>query len=111
MARTKRGLTLQYTERAELELFDIWEWTAGKFGFKQADRYRRFLLNQTESIAREFPKSVRKLPGTYSFASLKYSEKRAAAGHIVVFEKRRDTLVVVHYFHTSQDWESKLGGD
>ncbi len=99
-------MNLLFTEEAEHDLDLIWDWTARRFGIGQADKYRANLINKTRAISEDYENLTRQVPGDDKrYALLKSKNSRNAHGHIAVFEKQEEHLVVLHYFHTASDWK------
>ena len=112
MRRKKKQLSLKLSREAELDLIEIHQWSRDQFGKRIADNYLNFLEEQTRQIAWSFPNRTRSLtPLGMRWTMIKKNKSRQSAGHIVVLKVVGDTLVVVRYFHTSQDWESRLAND
>ena len=107
MARESRKLTLNFSRRALADLESIWEWNAKQYGFSRADRYFEFLKSATVKLILS-PNPGRPVPTStiYRYAVLKRRSK--GYGHIVVFMVEGQTLHVWRYYHTSQDWQTKL---
>lgn len=107
MARHARRLTLEYTAESIADLDEIWEWNAERFGVDHANRYIAFLkiqcgkLTTTETPGRPVPTRDR-----YRYSIIKRRSK--GHGHVAVFELAGRVLRLLRYFHTSQDWQSKL---
>jgi plasmid stabilization system protein ParE len=100
-------LNVIYATRAKHDLRDIWTWNVATYGRSHADAYRDFLLEETFQLGtrRGLARPVGTRPG-YSYVMLRRS--RGGHGHVAVFKVEKDQVVVLRFFHTSEDWHHKL---
>jgi plasmid stabilization system protein ParE len=108
MAAEPRRLSVALSVRALASLEDIWEWNAKTYGTGHADRYVEFLLTQTQNLAGTYA-AGRPVPTrpAYRYVLIR-RRRRKGHGHIVVYEVVRDSVYVLDYFHTAQDWQNAL---
>lgn len=107
MARDSRKLTLDYSTEALADLEVIWEWNAKQRSVADADRYVDFLKSATLKLTRSItPGQPIPTSTIYRYAILK--RRRKGYGHVVVFTIEGQMLRVWRYYHTSQDWQTKL---
>ena len=110
MERQSRQLTVVYSPPASFDLADIWEWNAKQYGKEHADRYVAVLKAGTEKLCRSRNVGQRVPHSDYlRYALLK--RRRKGYGHLVVFAVEDNVFRVVRYFHTSQDWPSKVADE
>ncbi|MCG9896126.1 MAG: type II toxin-antitoxin system RelE/ParE family toxin [Fimbriimonadaceae bacterium] len=110
MAREeKQRLTVEITDLAEQSLAAIWRYNAEEWGEAHADHYLTFLRSETENLGRTW-RSARPVPGfpTFRFSLLK-TRRSKGHGHLAVFEIDGDTLRILDFHHTAQDWQSRYG--
>lgn len=107
MARIPRPLTLEYSAQALDDLTGIWEWNAGQRGLQHADNYIAFLKAETLKLARSSSPG-RPVPTRTTFRYALIRRRHQGYGHLVVFTVDLQTLRILRYYHTSQDWQTKL---
>jgi plasmid stabilization system protein ParE len=107
MARKPRNLTVSLSPQARAALDEIWDWNCEKYNSHHADRYVRFLRSAVERLAHEFfaGKGVPKRP-ELSFITIRRSQR--GHGHVAVYALLGNTIVVIDFFHTAQDWQRRL---
>jgi plasmid stabilization system protein ParE len=107
MARKEKPLEIAFTPSARADWIAIWQWNASEYGERRAGSYMGFLEAEIARLARspslglavpEFPRLRRRL----------VKRRSRGHGHIVFYRVQGSHLVVVHIFHTAQDWQSKL---
>lgn len=110
MARVPRKLIVSFSTASSRDLAEIWEWNANSRGERHANGYVNFLRAETRKLAR-FDSPGRVIPANPTLRYHTIKRRSSGYGHVVIFWIEEDILHVVRYFHTSQDWESKLGGN
>jgi|GEM_PF-868030 len=107
MAGKSRKLTVTLSPKALAALDLIWDWNAKAYSINHAHRYIAFLKEQTQRLEDEFfaGKAVRKHPNL-CYITIKL--RRKGNGHVAVYEFVGDDILVLNYFHTAQDWRTKL---
>lgn len=110
MACQPPGLKVVLSPDALRALDEIWEWNASHYGIDHADRYVAFLLAETNKLAASFfrGKAVPTLP-TLSYIVIR--RRRKGHGHLAVYERVGDVINVLQYFHTAQDWQTKMADE
>jgi plasmid stabilization system protein ParE len=98
-------LTLEYTPEALSDLNAIWDWNVGKYSTAHADRYIEFLLRQTERLKSNFHGLP--VPTRPDFKYVTIRRRSKGFGHVVVYEIADNRIIILRYFHTSQDWQNK----
>jgi plasmid stabilization system protein ParE len=108
MAGDARNLTVSLAPAARLTLLEIWRWNAEKYSTDHADRYVDFLSRETQKLATNFffGKGVPNQP-RLSYAL--FRRRKRGHGHIAVYELVGDTILVLDFYHTAQDWQSRVG--
>jgi plasmid stabilization system protein ParE len=107
MAEKPRKVTLSFLPAAQTALRRIWNWNANRYGENHADRYIAFLIATTEKLVDDpsVGKPISKVP-TMHYITIRRSRK--GHGHVAVYEIVDGVIQVVDFFHTAQDWQSKL---
>ena len=108
MAAEPRKLSVSLSNRALASLEEIWEWNAKTYSVEHADRYIEFLRTQTQDLATTYAvgRPVPTRP-SYRYATIR-RRRRKGHGHVVVYEIIGDSVYVLNYFHTAQDWQNTL---
>lgn len=97
------GFVVSFTPRAQKDLDSIWQWNAQAYDEAHAEEYTSFLiegavnLGDTHALARPVPNAPE-----YRYATLR---KGSGAGHVVVFQITDETVEILRYFHTAQNWQ------
>jgi toxin ParE1/3/4 len=110
MAQKPRRLKVLYTPEATRALNAIWNWTAANFGPEQADRYTKFIESKVSALASEYLLgNVISDQPDFRYAVLK--RRRQGHGRIAVYRIREDSVQILTFYHTAQDWRSKFEQD
>lgn len=92
------------TRRAERSLVEIFAWTIGRFGERQAIAYRDALIERIAAIAAGQPPHPRPcgllMRGHPGAADLVYFLE---GGHYIVMRDAEEVLIVLEFFHSSVD--------
>jgi len=107
MARKQGKLSVQISVNARASLIRIWIWNANTGTEAQADAYLRFLDKGTDALAMNY-REGRPVPTRPSYRYMILRRSAGGHGHIVVYEVRDRENYVVDYFHTAQDWQTKV---
>jgi plasmid stabilization system protein ParE len=92
---------------AEADLTEIWLWNAEERGVRHADDYISFLREHIAKLETRSDIGTKiDLGPDYRYILMK--RRSGGHGHIAVYQIRSDEILVVHVFHTSQDWRAKL---
>ncbi len=107
MARIPSRLTVAFSARSRRDLGDIWEWNAERYGTEHADSYLSFLRRETHQLgsASHPGRPVESSPA-YRYHVIR--RRSRGYGHVAVFWIDGETLHVLRYFHTAQDWETQI---
>ena len=105
MAREPTRLRVVISRRAQLDLDEIWEYNVNAYGLEHADRYLSFLEDETARLAVDYKlfATVPNRPGLQRMTI----RKGRGHGHVAVFEVKGETVEVLRYFHTAQDWQGR----
>jgi len=103
-------LPIEFVWAARQELDEIWNWNERRYGSEHAARYFRFLRNQIELLSTDYHRGT-VLPANPNLRYLVIRRKPRGYGHIAVYEIHERTIVILHVFHTSQDWQRLLTED
>jgi len=107
MAGRKPRLNVRFSAEAQAELLAIWSWTAELYSERRADRYVEKLLEYVELIS-ENPGAGSPVPEFPGVRRSLYRPRRARFGHIIFFRAVEKELQILHFFHTAQDWQSRM---
>jgi plasmid stabilization system protein ParE len=104
-------MIVDYTPEALIDLNVIWDWNAQKYGNVHADAYIEFLRRETDRLDTEYGRG--RIVGAISTLRYRLIRRRKKGyGHVVVYEVKAGVLVrILRYFHTAQDWQTKLAAD
>ncbi|MCG9895733.1 MAG: hypothetical protein MH204_09680 [Fimbriimonadaceae bacterium] len=111
MAGEAQRLNLVYSREARLRLTEIWTRNALDRGTAHADLYLGFLQDSLAELTKDphrampVPRSPRHL-----FVRLRMPGTRGHF-HLAVLETKGDTLRVIDFHHTAQDWERRYEAD
>ncbi|QTD91447.1 type II toxin-antitoxin system RelE/ParE family toxin [Burkholderia anthina] len=96
-----KGRQLQLTPLAELDLEDIWRYTAEHGSLAQADHYHRDLIVTMEALAHgeKVGRACAVREGYFRYA---------VSSHVVFYRKTDDTLDVIRIPHQRMDIERHL---
>ena len=99
---------INYAESAFQELDEIADWNEKIYGRSHARKYIAFLQHSIEILATrvEVGKQVNQRPGLHY---IRVQRRHRGNGHVVVYRYDDATVHILHFFHTAQDWENKLG--
>jgi|CXWL01.1.fsa_nt_gi plasmid stabilization system protein ParE len=107
MAKQPKSLEVVFTTSAWAEWLAIWEWSASQFGVVQADKYLNFLEKTIKTIAQNPDLGI--LVKEHDRVRRVLAKQRASRyGHIIFYRANAKRLEILHFFHTSQDWQSRF---
>jgi plasmid stabilization system protein ParE len=106
MARKPPRLKLVITPQAQRDIYQIWDYNCREYDSDHANSYIDFLDKETAKLKTEYSKG-KTVPVN---PDLRYQimRKGRGHGHIAVYKIVADTVRVLHYFHTAQDWQGRL---
>jgi len=107
MAEKAHELTVSLSLNAQTTLDQIWVWNAEHYGVDHADRYMAFLQAATDKLATEY-RSGKPVPTRPAFSYIVIRRRRKGHGHLAVYEVVGDVVHVLDYFHTAQDWQTRI---
>jgi plasmid stabilization system protein ParE len=85
----------------------IWDWNAKTYGVNHANQYIDFLRAETRKLATDYPLGKR-MPSYPGLLYVLIRRRRKGYGHIIVYRVKDETVHVLNYFHTAQDWQRHL---
>ena len=89
------------------DLHAIWQWNAQRYGGAHADEYLEFLDGSIDELAARFADG--RVVGVDPNFRYTVMQRRAKAhGHVAVYRVEEHRIRLLHVFHTSQDWQTKL---
>jgi len=95
-------LALQYSARAVESLEEIWGWNSDRYGITHANQYVEFLLAETEKLVAK-GLAGRQVPDRPNYRYVAIRRRAKGHGHVVVYKVSGNDIIVLDYFHTSQD--------
>ena len=107
MARKSEKISLAISPKARGDLASIWRWNAEAYGANHADRYLEFVINGAEKLIAGglLAKAV---PGRSAYSYVLIRKSRRGHGHVAVFTVDGKEIHILRFFHTAEDWRSKL---
>jgi plasmid stabilization system protein ParE len=107
MAGESGNLSVSLSPAALLALDEIWDWNARHYGVNHADQYIAFLLAETTKLATTYFKG-KPVPSMPRLSYIVIRRRRNGHGHLAVYELIDDVIQVLHFYHSAQDWQTKL---
>jgi len=107
MAGKPKTLSLSYTNLARKTLAEIWFWNAERHGASHADSYIQFLENEADRLETEHAKG-KYVSGRSDYRYVVIKRASRGHGHVVVYTIGDETVSLLGFFHTSQDWQGKI---
>jgi plasmid stabilization system protein ParE len=107
MASRKPTLKLIRSATAIDELDAIWRWNAEQYGVPHADKYLRFLADQIAALANNFDRGKR-VSTRPDLRYLLIRRRSSGHGHIAVYSHDATEVLILHVFHSAQDWQKKI---
>ena len=91
------------------DLDHIWDYNAEEYGADHAEAYVSFLRREAYKLDVRYP-DAKPVPVADEFfhATICKSRRRQSHAHIVVFQIVNQTVEVLRFFHTRQDWENRF---
>lgn len=105
MPKRPRKLKVSISEQAYRDLNSIWNWNESTYGTGQANAYVAFLVSRAQDVQLSELRPIESEPGWY-FKVLK--RRPRGHGHIAIYRVKDDSVDVLHFFHTAQNWPEKL---
>ena len=107
MARKAPRLDVVITPQAQRDINRIWAYNCDEYGPDHADSYIGFLDRETAKLQTEYLKG--KIPANYPEVRYRLIRKGRGHGYVVIYDVVGSSVEVLHYYHTAQDWQGKLG--
>jgi plasmid stabilization system protein ParE len=107
MAAQSRRLTVELSTAALAKLDEIGDWNARNYNPDHAHRYVTFLKTETAKLA-TFYFAGKPVPTRPRFSYITIRKRRKGYGHIAVYQVISGVVYVLTYYHTAQDWQTKL---
>jgi plasmid stabilization system protein ParE len=107
MASRPRKLKVVLTESAAIDLHGIWGWNAQTYGVAHADGYLDFLKKHAARLesTHRMGRIVNARP-EYRYTLIR--KRPRGHGHVIVYRVVNNTVQILRFFHTAQDWETNL---
>ncbi|MGC4006314.1 MAG: type II toxin-antitoxin system RelE/ParE family toxin [Pirellulales bacterium] len=99
--------TIVFANAAVSELEAIRDWNARRYGAEHARRYLDFLRSRIHLLETQ-PERGTVTPGCDDLRYLVMRRHARGFGHIAVYEILVDDIMILHVFHTSEDWSERL---
>lgn len=100
-------MTLLFSPESLRSLDAIWLWNAEQHGPDHADHYLAFLLSETRRLITS-PLVGSVVPLRPALRYLLLRRRKRGHGHVIVYQIAGQTIRVLDYFHTAQDWQQKV---
>lgn len=100
-------MNLLYSPESLRGLDAIWLWNAERYGPDHADQYVAFLLTETQRLITS-PLAGTIVPTRPLLRYLLLRKRKRGHGHLVVYRLAGQTIHVLDFFHTAQDWQRKV---
>lgn len=95
-------MKLEFTEKADADLAEIWAGNAERYGLEHADKYRSFLIQEIQHLTQnpQWGKLVEDFP---RLRCLVIKRRASGHGHRAYYESFDDTIRVVRVLHTAMN--------
>ena len=95
-------VNLEFTDKADADLGEIWVYNADRYSVEHADKYRAFLLVELETLREqpEWGKTVENFP---NLRCLVMRWRAGGYGHAAYYEIHSDAVRIVRILHTAMD--------
>lgn len=100
-------MNLLFSPESLRSLDAIWLWNADQHGPDHADRYLAFLLSETRRLIIS-PLVGSAVPTRPALRYLLLRKRKRGHGHVAVYQVAGQTVRILDYFHTAQDWQRKV---
>jgi plasmid stabilization system protein ParE len=107
MARKPRKLKVEFSHDALDTLEEIWKWNARTYNPEHAQSYTDFLESKANSLAINYL-AGKIVPTRPEIRYITLKRKVGGHGHVAVYEIINDKVYVLNFYHTAQDWQSKI---
>jgi plasmid stabilization system protein ParE len=106
VAKTRR-MRVSFSPAALASLDEIWDWNARTYGPAHAHRYITFLRAATAKLATLYFVG-KPVPTRPKLSYITIRRHRRGHGHVAVYELIAEVVYVLRYYHTAQDWQTKM---
>ena len=103
-------LVVVYSPEALDEIDEIAAWNQINYGDARAIQYIKFLTGHIDRLEANYPKG-RKVDGRADLRYIQIRKRSKGHGHVALYTVDPGAVTIIHVFHTSQDWQSKILGD
>ena len=95
---------------AQIELAEIWNWNADRWGVRHADAYLAFLDRELESLTSQHGLG-RQVGNRSDLWYIQMRRKPKGNANIAVYTVSDQEVTVLHVFHSAQDWARQFAGE
>jgi len=96
-----------YTVQALQDLDEVAAWNSERYGPDHAAHYITMLRRQIGDLGESYPRGTA-VPSRPDLRYVRLGKRQSGHGHIAVYRIGNDAVVVLHVFHTAQDWQARL---
>jgi plasmid stabilization system protein ParE len=107
MAAKSRRLRISLSPVALAKLDEIGDWNARSYGPDHAHRYIAFLRTETAKLSTLYF-AGNPVPTRPQLSYVTMRKRRRGHGHIAVYQVIGEVVYVLTYYHTAEDWQTKL---
>ncbi len=100
-------MRVSLSRAALANLDEIGDWNARTYGPDHAHRYVALLRAETARLATLYF-AGKPVPTRPKLSYITIRKHRRGHGHVAVYELIGEVVYVLHYYHTAQDWQTKL---
>ena len=107
MARKPPKLKVTISPRALNTLDEIWEWNEKTYDTEHAENYVDFLKREVRGLATAYHDG-RFVATAPELQYITIRRNPRGHGHVAIYEIVGNNVIVLSFYHTSQDWQGKL---
>lgn len=100
-------MRIELSDIAQVELLEIWNYNAERYGLRHADEYEAFLTDGIAVLADD-PEIGTPIEGFPNRRALTIRRRPRGHGHVAVYRIESETVRVLHVFHTAQDARGRM---
>ena len=100
-------MKILYSSEGLEELEQILEWNSRRYSVDHAKSYIDWLKQQIELVELDLDITL-PVPERENYRMLLMRRPSATDGHIAILEFRDQRIIVLHIFHTKQDWQNSI---
>ena len=109
MERKPPRLTVVVTPLAQRDLDQIWNYNCDTYEADHATDYVAFLAIQTAKLKTEYLQG--KVAPNHPRFRYRLIRKGRGHGYVAIYKILDSSVEVIHFYHTAQDWQSRLIDD